>query len=122
MTENKSLFERIGGTEAVNAAVDIFYAKVLADESLKHFFHTTDMNAQRAKMKMFLSYAFGSPNAVYTGKNMSDAHAHMKIESDHFSGVAGHLVATLNELKVPQNLIDEVVVIAMGAQANVMGK
>jgi truncated hemoglobin YjbI len=31
----KSIYERIGGTEAINAAVDIFYGKVLADNRVK---------------------------------------------------------------------------------------
>ena len=30
-----SLFEKIGGRDAVNAAVDLFYQKVLADEKIK---------------------------------------------------------------------------------------
>lgn len=46
MEENRSLFERIGGMNAVDAAVDIFYTKVLADESINHFFLNTDMKTQ----------------------------------------------------------------------------
>ena len=34
----ESLFVRIGGEGAVNAAVDLFYTKVLADERVKDFF------------------------------------------------------------------------------------
>jgi truncated hemoglobin YjbI len=43
----KSIYERIGGTEAINAAVDIFYGKVLADNRVKHFFAKTNMTHQR---------------------------------------------------------------------------
>ena len=50
-----SLFNRIGGKAAVEAAVDIFYTKVLADQSISHFFDTTNMNAQRNKQKAFLT-------------------------------------------------------------------
>jgi hemoglobin len=42
-----SLYERIGGKEAVEAAVDRFYEKVLADPSINHFFTNTDMTRQR---------------------------------------------------------------------------
>jgi methyl-accepting chemotaxis protein len=48
-TLNKTLFEKIGGKEAVNAAVDIFYEKVIADRKLKPFFDGVDMNRQRNK-------------------------------------------------------------------------
>ena len=42
-----SLFERIGGAEAVDAAVELFYSKVLADERVNSFFKKTDMTKQR---------------------------------------------------------------------------
>jgi hemoglobin len=47
--ETKSLFERLGGTGAISAAVFVFYSKVMADSRIKHFFEGIDMNAQREK-------------------------------------------------------------------------
>lgn len=120
MTEGKTLFEKIGGINAVNAAVDIFYQKVLADESIKHFFANTDMKAQAGKQKSFLAYVFGAPMA-YTGKNMRDAHAHMNLTENHFNAVAMHLADTLKQLNVEQELIDEVVKIAVSAKDDVLG-
>lgn len=118
-TTTQSLFERIGGMHAVNAAVDIFYKKVLADESISHFFARTEMQGQAGKLKAFLAYAFGAPMA-YTGKKMRDAHAHMHLTEEHFNAVAGHLVSTLQELEVAQELIDEVVVIALSTKNDVL--
>ena len=120
MTEENTLFEKIGGMNAVNAAVDIFYKKVIADDTINHFFSNTDMSSQTGKMKAFLAYAFGAP-LTYTGKNMRDAHANMHLNEEHFNVVAGHLVATLNELNVDQQLIDEVVKIALSTKNDVLG-
>lgn len=120
MSEEKSLFEKIGGMDAVNAAVDIFYTKVLADDSINHFFKNTDMKAQAGKQKAFLAYAFGAPMA-YTGKSMREAHTGMNLTMDHFNAVAGHLVATLNELGVAQDLIDQVVEVCMSTKDDVIG-
>ncbi len=53
-----SLYEQIGGKEAVTLAVDIFYTKVLSDNRIKHFFNDIDMNKQKKHQTMFLSYAF----------------------------------------------------------------
>ena len=119
MENKKTLFEKIGGMGAVNAAVDIFYTKVLADDLLHHFFAHTPMKTQAGKQKAFLAYAFGAPMA-YTGKKMRDAHAHMHLSEVHFNAVAGHLIATLQELKVPQNLIDEVVAVALTTKGDVL--
>lgn len=84
------------------------------------FFTKTDMKSQSDKQKAFLAYAFGAPMA-YTGKNMRDAHAHMHLTENHFNAVAGHLLETLKELNVPQNLIDEVVTIALSTKNDVLG-
>ena len=43
-----SIYEQIGGAAAVDAAVDIFYRKVLADERICDFFDTVDMEGQHA--------------------------------------------------------------------------
>lgn len=116
-----SLYDNIGGEAAVNAAVDIFYRKVLTDERINQFFDTVDMEAQHAKQKAFLTMAFGGPNS-YTGKDMREAHKHMSLTEDHFNAVAENLVATLQELKVPQESIDEVVSIALSVKDDVLNK
>ena len=102
-----TLFERLGGKPAVNAAVDIFYTKVIADASINHLFSGVDMPRQIAKQKAFLTYAFGGAES-YSGKSMREAHKHLNLTEDHFNAVAGHLKSTLEELDVPQELQDEV--------------
>lgn len=116
-----SVYEKIGGEAAVNAAVDIFYRKVLADDRINEFFDTVDMEAQHAKQKAFLTMAFGGPNS-YTGKDMREAHKHMKLTEDHFNAVAENLVGTLQELEVPQEYIDEIVNIALSVKDDVLNK
>lgn len=112
------LFERLGGHAAVEAAVDIFYGKVLADPHISHFFDSVDMDAQRTKQKRFLAMAFGGPQ--YPAPSLRKAHAHMKLEESHFGAVAGHLQATLEELKVPKDLIGEVMAIAASTHDDVL--
>ena len=106
----------------MDAAVDIFYRKVLSDDSITQFFDSTDMDEQRSKQKSFLTMAFGGPNE-YTGKDMREAHAPLVakgLNESHFNAVAGHLQATLEELKVPGNLIQDVMTIAGGTHDDVL--
>ncbi len=120
----KTLFARLGGMPAVEAAVDIFYQKVLADDSIKHFFASTDMKMQRNKQKAFLAYAFGAP-LQYSGKNMKDAHSKLVengLNDSHFDAVMGHLGATLKELNVPDDLIGEAAAIAESVREHVLGR
>jgi len=65
-----SVYEKIGGAPAVDAAVDIFYRKVLADDRISEFFDSVDMEGQHQKQKAFLTMAFGGPNE-YSGKDIS---------------------------------------------------
>lgn len=126
MTEsnNASLFERIGGEAAVNAAVELFYRKVLEDYRINRFFDNTNMEEQIAKQKAFFTMAFGGPN-TYTGQDMRNAHARLVkkgLDDSHFDAVMEHLGATLVELNVPQDLIAEAAAIAEGARNDVLGK
>jgi hemoglobin len=116
-----SLFERIGGEPAVDAAVDIFYRKVLSDPRISHFFDTVDMDRQRAKQKSFLTVAFGGPSS-YSGKDMRAAHAHMKLTEEHFDAVMENLGGTLQDLKVPAELIAEAAGIALSVKDQVLNR
>lgn len=114
-----TIFEQIGGAAAVDAAVDIFYRRVLSDPVISHFFDDVDMDRQIGKQKAFLTMAFGGPNS-YSGQDMRNAHKHLKLTEEHFQAVAGHLQGTLEELNVPQNLIGEVMKIAASTHDDVL--
>ena len=119
-----TLYEKIGGEPAVDAAVNIFYRKVLNDYRINRFFDNTDMDKQIAKQKAFFTMAFGGPNN-YTGQDMRDAHANLVktgLNEDHFNAVMEHLGATLVELKVPGDLIAEAAAIAESTRNDVLGR
>ncbi len=121
---NQSLYEKLGGEAAVNAAVDIFYRKVLGDYRINRFFDNSDMEKQAVKQKAFLTMAFGGPNN-YSGTDMRTAHAHlvkMGLNASHFDAVMEHLGATLTELNVPQELIAQAAAIAESTRNDVLGK
>ena len=122
--KEKTIYQQLGGKKAIDAAVEIFYDKVMADESINHFFVGTDWEMQKGKQKVFLAKAFGGA-VKYTGKNLQDAHAHLVakgLNQDHFDAVIGHLETTLIELKVPKDLRDAALEIAKGTQNDVLGK
>jgi hemoglobin len=147
--EPQSLYEQLGGAPTVDAAVDIFYRKVMADERISHFFDDVDMSRQTAKQKAFLTMAFGGPHH-YTGKDMRAAHAHLRsrswksyglvrqlqtqrkhgenqgklergLKDSHFDAVLENLRATLVELGVAEHLIAQVNAIAESTRNDVLG-
>jgi hemoglobin len=119
-----SLYERLGGAPAVDAAVGLFYGRVLADGRLAKFFEGADMATQMNKMKTLLAMVFGGPSA-YAGKDMRAAHAHLVkdgLNDAHFDAVLENLKTTLRQLKVGEREIGEVIAIAESVRGEVLGK
>ncbi|MBS1835168.1 MAG: group 1 truncated hemoglobin [Acidobacteria bacterium] len=119
-----SLYQQIGGAAAVDAAVDIFYRKVLSDDRVSHFFDDVDMDRQAAKQKAFLTMAFGGPHN-YTGADMRRGHAHLVLRGlndGHVDVIIELLGATLAELNVPQPLIAQVAAIAESTRGDVLNR
>ena len=119
-----TLYEQLGGEAAVNAAVDVFYRKVLTDDRVSHFFDDVDMDRQIAKQKGFLTMVFGGPVA-YTGKDMRAGHAHLiarGLNDSHVDAVIEILGESLREVGAPESLINRVAAIAESARADVLNR
>jgi hemoglobin len=120
----QSLYDQLGGEAAINAAVDVFYRKVLSDDRVSRFFDDVDMDHQIAKQKAFLTMVFGGP-AAYTGKDMRTGHARLVelgLNDSHVDAVIELLGETLRELGVPEHLIAKVAGIAESARADVLNR
>jgi hemoglobin len=120
----QSLYERLGGEGAVMAAVDIFYRKVLVDPTVGPFFNELDMVAQTRKQVAFMTWAFGGP-AEYRGRDLRSAHAGLVergLGDGHFDAVARHLQATLTEMGVAPDLIQEALGIVASTRSEVLNR
>jgi hemoglobin len=123
-TQKNTLYEQIGGEAAVDAAVDAFYRKVLADDRISRFFDGVDMDRQAAKQKAFLTMAFGGPHN-YSGADMRRGHAHLVargLNDSHFDAVVELLGQTLAELNVAPVLIAQVAAIAESTRKDILGR
>ena len=124
VSDKNALYNRLGGKEAIRAAVYKMYEKILQDPLLKPFFAGLDMTRLYRSQQAFLLMAFGGPHH-YTGEDLSIVHAKMVKEkglSDvHFNAVAGHLKSTLSELNVPGPVIAEVLAIVETTRGAVLG-
>jgi hemoglobin len=119
-----SLYEKLGGANAIQSLVYIFYNKILLDDRINDFFRGTDMDKLIEKQKGFLSMVLGGPQ-LYTGKNLRDAHAPLLkigLNDSHFDAVAEHLQATMVELGVGADDIATVMNIAESTRKDVLGR
>jgi hemoglobin len=101
-------YDTLGGQGAIDAVVDAFYQRILADERINKHFDNTDMDRQRKHQAAFISQALGGPQS-YSGRSMSKAHAGLNLSKDDFGAVAGHLADTLASFNVPQEHINTII-------------
>ena len=102
MMKQKSLYDRLGGYNAIAAVVDDFVGRLIADKQFERFFagHSTD-SKKRIRQHIVDQFcaAAGGP-CVYTGRTMKDSHAGLGISDAEWDAAAKHLVATLDKFKV----------------------
>jgi len=123
--ETQTLYEKIGGQDVVNKAVDLFYKKILLDGRVAHFFQHTDMRRLYAHQSQFLSVVLGG-SKNYKGRNMRDAHADLVakqgLEERHFDIVAEHLLATLIDLGVDNDIRNDIMAVVASTKNDVLNR
>jgi hemoglobin len=102
-----SIYDSIGGAPAVRAAVDDFYARVLADPQLAPFFADVNLQHLEAHQRAFIAAAIGG-SEIYEGRDLATAHARLAITDADFDAVVAHLVDTLSGLGVPEQTIGQI--------------
>ena len=102
-----SIYEEIGGREAVGAAVEDFYRRVLADAALAPYFENKDMVRLKAQQSAFIAAAVGGPER-YKGLNMEAAHDGLGITDEAFDKVVKHLASTLTDLGVAAPTVEAI--------------
>ena len=99
MTE-KSLYERLGGIEAIKAVVNDFAGRVLADTRVNKKFAKSDAPRLVLHLVEQICAVTGGP-CQYTGRDMKVTHKKMKVTAGEFDALVEDLVATLDKFAVP---------------------
>lgn len=97
----KSLYDRLGGKDAITAVVDDFVANVAADTRINAMFANADIPKLKTNLVDQICQATGGP-CTYTGKNMKDSHAGMNIKEADFNALVEDLKKSLDKFKVPE--------------------
>lgn len=108
LSEPTSIYDEIGGHQALEIVIDDFYTRVLADDELSGFFSGTNMNRLKGKQVEFFAAALGGPEP-YTGAPMKRVHQGRGIMMHHFGLVAGHLKDSLSTAGVPERTVSEII-------------
>jgi hemoglobin len=118
--DEKSLYDRLGGKDAITKVVDDFVNTAATDGRIKEFFTNTDAAALKAKLVDQICEGTGGP-CKYSGKDMKTVHTGMKITEDHFNALVEDFVKALDKFKVPEKEKTEVLGILGGMKGDVVG-
>jgi hemoglobin len=103
MSEEKSLYARLGGYDAIAAVADNLLPRLMSDPKLARFWAVrADDSVRREKQLLvdFLCQSAGGP-LFYTGRDMLTSHQGLGITEDDWRAFSTHLNATLDEFRVP---------------------
>ena len=109
----KSLYERLGGYEAISAVIDDFAAKLFDDPVVgARFFGMSDDSREgfRQKNKNLVCNVTGGPCQIIS-RSAATTHGGLGIKASKFDIVAQHLVDTLDAFNVPAREHDELIAI-----------
>lgn len=121
-TMEKSLYDRLGGYEAVSAVVDDFAAKLFDDPVVgARFFGMSDDSRAgfRQKNKNLVCAATGGPCKIIS-RPAATTHGGLGIKASEFNIVAQHLVDTLNKFNVPEREHNELMAIIGGLRPDIV--
>jgi len=122
MMSNKSLYERLGGYDAISAVANDLLPRLRNDPQLGRFWaHRGEDGIQREEQLLidYLCASAGGPT-YYRGRDMALAHRGMRITESDWNVFLGHAAATLAKFRVPETEQSEVVKFVQGLKKDIV--
>ena len=117
-----TLYARLGGYDAIAAVADDLLPRLMSDHQLGRFWsHRAADSIRREKQLLvdFLCASAGGP-LYYTGRDMATSHKGMGISSRDWEIFLGHLHATLDVFRVPEQERREVLAFVESTRADIV--
>jgi len=122
--QEKSLYQRLGGYDALAAVVDDFIVRLVTDKQFEKFFvgHADDSKKQiRQHILDQFCAATGGP-CIYRGRSMKMSHAGLGITNAQWDAAAKHLAASLDKFNVPEKEKGEVLAFVTTLKKDIVEK
>ncbi|MDQ2854947.1 MAG: group 1 truncated hemoglobin, partial [Acidobacteriota bacterium] len=106
----RTLYQRLGGYDALAAVVDDFIGRLIADARFEKFFTGFSVDSKKRIRQHLLDQlcaATGGP-CVYMGRDMKTTHQGLGLTEADWNAAAGHLIEALDKFKVGKREKNEV--------------
>jgi hemoglobin len=121
-TTGDSLYARLGGYDAIAAAVTNLMPRLLSDPKLWVYWKGKSLDSRRRGDQLlidFLCAAFGGP-VFYAGPDMKTSHQGLGITHEEWDIALGHIGATLDALGVAAREKGEVLAAAESLKGDIV--
>jgi len=118
----RTLYERLGGYDAVVAVVNDLLPRLVSDPLLGRFWaNRGDDGMAREKQLLvdFLCNSAGGP-MYYTGRDMKLSHKGMRISNADWQAFTGHVKATLAKFNLPNPEKQDVLAFIESTKADIV--
>ena len=124
VAQEKSLYQRVGGYDALAAVVDDFILRLVTDKQFEKFFAGASNDSKKRIRQHILDQfcaATGGP-CVYLGRDMKTSHAGLGITNADWDAAAKHLAASLDKFKVPEKEKGEILAFVTSLKKDIVEK
>ena len=118
----KTLYERLGGYDAISAVANDLLPRLQADPQLARFWQHRGEDGLKREKQLLIDFLCSSAGGFlyYTGRDMKTAHQGMNISESDWLAFGGHLTATLEAFRVPQAERDEVIAFVQSTKRDIV--
>lgn len=116
-----TLYDRLGGKEAITAVVNELAANVAADNRINQRFAKANIKQFKSNMVDLLCMGAGGP-CTYKGLDMKTMHTGMKISEAEFGAMAENVVKTMNKFNVPAQEQSEVLAMLGSMKGDIINR
>jgi len=120
----KSLYQRVGGYDALAAVVDDFIGRLVSDKQFEKFFAGFSVDSKKRIRQHILDQfcaATGGP-CVYMGRDMKTTHGGLGITGADWDAAVKHLTASIDKFKVPTKEKDELLAFVSTLKKDIVEK
>jgi len=121
MTE-KTLYERLGGYDAISAVTNDFLPRLMSDSQLGRFWKYRGEDGINREKQLLIDYLCSSAGGplLYTGRDNKTSHKGMGINESDWEKFIGHLNATLDNFQLPQQERSDVIAFIESTKADIV--
>ena len=118
----KTLYERLGGYDAISAVANDLLPRLQKDSRLARFWQNRGEDGIKREKQLLIDFLCSSAGGpmYYTGRDMKISHKGMKISESDWSAFSGHLNATLDAFQVPQAERGEVIAFVQSTKPDIV--